>query len=60
MILLSLLTAASVALQRYAIDGAIQIKSVEVIPSTIQNNQEGEHVALTVKINKRRCSFTYC
>ena len=36
MILLSLLTEASVALQRYAIDGAIQIKSVE------ENTQEGE------------------
>ena len=40
MILLSLLTEASVALQRYAIDGAILIKSVEILPVTVTNEQE--------------------
>ena len=54
--------------QRYASDGAITDKVCRrkctregsSYTYLLQNNQEGEHVALTVKINKRRCSFTYC
>ena len=59
--------------QRYAIVGAILIKSVEVLPSTIQNEQEvgvvlvtvtneqeREHVALLLQINKRLSSSIYC
>ena len=50
--LLSLLTEASVALQRYAIDGAILIKSVAVLPVTVQNEHGGEAFPLLLQINK--------
>ena len=47
MILLSLLTDAYMPSQRYAIDGAIQIKSVE------ENEQKVEVLLVTVQNNKR-------
>ena len=47
MILLSLLTDAYMPSQRYAIDGAILIKSVE------ENTQEGQGLVLLCNVNKR-------
>ena len=47
MILLSLLTDAYMPSQRYTIDGAIQIKSVE------ENEQKVEVLLVTVQNNKR-------
>ena len=53
--------------QRYAIDGAIQIKSVEenepelgVIPVTVTNEQDGGSSSLLLQMNKKDNMLPYC